>query len=66
MHMITAITIVVIEPEMVLDMRVYHSGIKRYTAVTKSRMGIQNNAAIGKPASNFVVKLFCSSRTLSQ
>lgn len=55
-----------IEPDMLLETRVYHTGKKRYIDVIKIKTGAQNKTAIGKPAINLARMLFCRSLSFSQ
>ena len=49
-----------------LEILVYHSGKKRYTAKTNNKMGMLNRAAIGKPFSIFPEKETFRSLSFSQ
>jgi hypothetical protein len=66
MQMITAATMATMDPDILFETLVYHSGKKRYTADMNNKMGTQNKMAIGKPDINLTAVLFCLSRSFSQ
>ena len=57
---------VVIEPAILFETFVYHSGKKRYTAVINNRIGMQNKAAMGNPLINLAGMLLYLSLSFSQ
>lgn len=57
---------VVIDPGNLLEIFVYHSGKKRYTAVINRRIGTPNNAAMGKPCISLAEKVLLLSFSFSQ
>jgi len=54
------------EPDMVDETLVYHCGKKRYITAIKRRIGMLNNAAIGRPDVSLTENFFCVLLTLSQ